>query len=233
VGFLSLFLELVCIRWFAAYVIFLQFFTNVILIACFLGLALGLAVLYLLWEGLAIDVGSQRKSPQLVFFGTEYRDADLARFVVPIELIAGLFFVLVVLMFIGLGQQLGQCLEKDPNRVVAYTCNLGGSLAGILGFTLLSFVQTPPIVWFVIGFVGVGYVLKQAGQLQRKPIILLTVTALLILMADIFPGGRYRSFWSPYYRIIYDREKRDIYVNNIIHQTPETMPAALWAAPGA
>src|SRR5437016_12425685 len=41
VGFLVLFLELACIRWFSAYVIFLQFFTNVVLIACFLGMSCG------------------------------------------------------------------------------------------------------------------------------------------------------------------------------------------------
>src|ERR1700756_1263415 len=41
VGFLVLFFELACIRWFAAYVIFLQFFTNVVLIASFLGMSCG------------------------------------------------------------------------------------------------------------------------------------------------------------------------------------------------
>src|SRR5215469_13925185 len=41
VGFLVLFLELACIRWFAAYVVFLQFFTNITLIACFLGMSCG------------------------------------------------------------------------------------------------------------------------------------------------------------------------------------------------
>src|SRR5439155_18349267 len=41
VGFLVLFLELACIRWFSAYVIFLHFFTNVVLIACFLGMSCG------------------------------------------------------------------------------------------------------------------------------------------------------------------------------------------------
>ena len=113
VGFLVLFLELACIRWFAAYVIFLQFFTNVVLLACFLGMscgclaarrrrdwlgyfpvlalatvvaALATQVLYLLWSGLAIDVGNQA-SAQEVFFGTEYRNPDVAQFSVPIELI--------------------------------------------------------------------------------------------------------------------------------------------------
>ena len=41
VGFLVLFLELACIRWFAAYVVFLQFFTNVALLASFLGMSCG------------------------------------------------------------------------------------------------------------------------------------------------------------------------------------------------
>src|SRR6267154_4742912 len=86
VGFLVLFLELACIRWFAAYVVFLQFFTNVALIACFLGMscgcmaarqrrnwlehfpltalevivaALATTTLYLHWSGLVVDVGSQ------------------------------------------------------------------------------------------------------------------------------------------------------------------------------
>src|SRR4029077_8984932 len=84
VGFVVLFLELACIRWFAAYVVFLQFFTNVALIASFLGMscgclaarsnrdwlgyfpytalaaiiaALSIYVAYHLWPGLAIDVG--------------------------------------------------------------------------------------------------------------------------------------------------------------------------------
>ena len=36
---LVLFLELACIRWFPAHVLFLTFFTNVILLAAFLGIA--------------------------------------------------------------------------------------------------------------------------------------------------------------------------------------------------
>ena len=42
VSFLVLFLELACIRWFSSSVIFLTFFTNMILMACFLGLSIGL-----------------------------------------------------------------------------------------------------------------------------------------------------------------------------------------------
>ena len=158
VGFLVLFLELACIRWFGAYVVFLQFFTNIILIACFLGMSVGcvcassktdwlkrfpaltllamgfgggLTLLYNRWSGMVIDVGGQEASPQMVFFGTEARNVDLAKFVVPVELVAGAIFVLVTLMFVGLGQVLGRSFDRDPDRVRAYTANIAGSLVEV------------------------------------------------------------------------------------------------------
>src|SRR2546425_11146502 len=42
VSFTILFFELACIRWFASSVIFLTFFTNIVLMACFLGMSVGL-----------------------------------------------------------------------------------------------------------------------------------------------------------------------------------------------
>src|SRR5271167_4540418 len=94
IGFLVLFLELACIRWFAAYVVFLQFFTNIVLIASFLGMSCGclaarqrrdwlgyfpyialgtmlaavaMRAVFHFWSGLSIDVGGQA-SPKEVFF---------------------------------------------------------------------------------------------------------------------------------------------------------------------
>ena len=52
-GFLVLFLELACIRWFAANVIFLQFFTNVVLLASFLGMSCGCLAARKRWDWLA------------------------------------------------------------------------------------------------------------------------------------------------------------------------------------
>jgi hypothetical protein len=182
-GFLVLFLELACIRWFAANVIFLQFFTNVVLLACFLGMscgcmaarqrrdwlgyfpllalgtvlaALAMLVIYSRWSGLAIDVGRQA-SPQEIFFGTEYRNPDVAQFTVPIDLIVAVFFVLIALMFVGLGQVLGRAFDAYTNRVMGYTLNIGGSLVAIVVFSLISFVQAPPAVWFFISCAGIAH----------------------------------------------------------------------------
>ena len=109
ISFLLLFFELACIRWFGSTVIFLTFFTNLVLMACFLGMSVGclaagrktdylqavlpltlLAVvlaLGVLWaynhfERLTIAV-DRRPSPQQVFFGTETRAVDPAHFVDP------------------------------------------------------------------------------------------------------------------------------------------------------
>src|SRR5262249_16873350 len=42
ISFLILFAELACIRWFGSTVIFLTFFTNIVLLASFLGMSVGL-----------------------------------------------------------------------------------------------------------------------------------------------------------------------------------------------
>ncbi len=246
VGFLVMFMELAFIRWFAAYVIFLQFFTNVILLASFLGMSCGclaarhnqnwlarfpllalgtitaaltLLAIYQHWAGLAVDVGGQA-SPQVVFFGTEYRDRDVARFAVPIDLIVAVFFVMVALLFVGLGQILGRAFDTYPDRVRGYTLNIGGSLLGILTFSLLSFIRTPPAVWFFVCCSGVGYLLHQNAQLTRPRWIALAGVVVVVLLPPFFNSANQRvdTYWSPYYAITYDRASRAINVDNIGHQ---------------
>jgi hypothetical protein len=42
----------------------------------------------------------------------------VAQLVVPIEAVAAVFFVLVALMFVGLGQVMGRAFDAYPNRVL-------------------------------------------------------------------------------------------------------------------
>jgi SAM-dependent methyltransferase len=243
VGFLVLFLELACIRWFAAYVVFLQFFTNVVLIASFLGMSCGclaarakrdwlgyfpalafwvvaaaffMFVIYDLWGGIAVDVGHQN-SPQEVFFGTEFRNPDVAQFVVPIDLVAAVFFVAIALMFVGLGQVLGRAFAAYPDRVMAYTLNIGGSLAGIVAFSAISFAQAPPVVWFAVVCAGVAYLLHVRGGLSRAQVVRLAALILLFL-ATLLPNWQTVTRWSPYYSINYTPNTGHIYVNTIGYQ---------------
>lgn len=243
VGFLVLFFELACIRWFATYVVFLQFFTNVVLIASFLGMSCGclaarqprdwlayspfialgtvltaLAILpvYHRW-GLAIDVGGQA-SPQEVFFGTEYQSSDIAKFVIPIEAVAAIYFVLIALTFVGLGQVLGRAFDSYPNRVMGYTLNIGGSLAGILGFSAISFMQAPPVVWFFITCAGIAYLLHQTGSLTRLRALTLAALVLGFGPPMDWVNTTFNIRWSPYYMVAHNTASGSINVNAITHQ---------------
>ena len=245
-GFLVLFLELASIRWFAANVVFLHYFTNVVLLACFLGMSCGCIAarhrldwlayfpltalgtvfaaiatwsIFTIWIRLAISVGHQA-SPQEIFFGTENRNVDVAQFTVPIDLIVAVFFVLIALMFVGLGQVLGKAFDAFPNRVLGYTLNIGGSLVGIVAFSVLSFFQEPPGIWFFIVCAGVAYLLYQIGGLTVVRVCMLIALLIMVTLPSaarrIFAGVE--TYWSPYYAVEYFPPKLGIFVDNIGHQ---------------
>jgi spermidine synthase len=251
ISFLILFFELACIRWFGSMVVFLTFFTNIVLLATFLGMSVGCltasgrrdwtvlvvpllldtaAAAYLVLEAytqlgrVMIDVGGQG-SPQQIYFGTEYLAKDVSAFVVPIELVAGVFFVLITLVFIGMGQVMGRAFNQAPDRLKAYTANIGGSLVGIAGFSAASFLRTTPLAWFAIMFMVWLYFLKRWSPKQIYGMI---ATLCLVGMTGYntswsSPYERFRDYyiqlWSPYYKIQYNPAVKGITTNNIGHQT--------------
>jgi hypothetical protein len=257
---LILFLELVCIRWFPAHVIYLSFFTNLILLASFVGMSLGCLtathvrnhlektphwmlltfglgfVLELFRKGLErrVSVG-ESTAAEVIFFGAELGAKKELSFAIPIELFGGLFFLLIALIFIGPGQELGRAFKRVPNRNRAYGINLLGSSAGIVLFAAISWLSLPPILWLTLVAMGVVYFLIPASGGRKSPelapefllktgdvrpplagIVCLFLTVLVV--AD--PHGWFQPFrvtqWSPYYRI--DFEDGDLRTNLGWHQ---------------
>ena len=246
---LFLFLELAFIRWFPAQVLFLTFFTNTVLLASFLGLSLGLlaarhrrnylALTPLLlavsiaggagmeWVRLALqdilDVGGNKASPQLVYFGAEARVSDVASFVIPIELVVGIFFLLIASSMVGLGQWMGRRFAALPNPVEAYIVNIGGSLAGVLLFNVCSWWLSP-VWWFAMVAAGLVWLLAQDRPRQWWAVGFSLAVPLLLLLPARFSLGVIREkfpeeYWSPYYRINYSPSSRTIVVNLLGHQT--------------
>jgi hypothetical protein len=241
ISFVLLFFELACIRWFGSTVVFLTFFTNIVLMACFLGMSLGclaasrprdyityviplllLAVVLAYGVHLArsrgsvqIDVSNQR-SPQQVYFGSEPRvNAPLTSFVIPIELVAGGFFTLIALMFVGLGQVMGRAFNAIPNRVAAYTVNVLGSLAGIVAFGLASYFWTTPLFWFAVCVSIFLYFLRPWSALQVGG----ALAVLFFIAANAYsPSLYYTLAWSPYYKVRYSPRIGVIETNGIGHQ---------------
>jgi SAM-dependent methyltransferase len=247
ISFLVLFFELAWIRWLGSMVIFLTFFTNIVLIACFLGVSVGCLAasrrsdfirtvipLALVTATLAcgtlwaydrfgrvmVDVGGQ-DAPHEVFFGTEYRAKDPGHFIISIELIAGIFFALGALMFVGLGQVLGRALNVLPNRVVSYTINILGSLVGIVAFGLASYLRCSPIVWFAVSAGLILYFVRPLSVTQWAcEIALLGLIGFASYNQPKWSQDIGRQlFWSPYYKILYEQKYAVILTNNIGHQT--------------
>jgi SAM-dependent methyltransferase len=253
ISFLTLFLELTCIRWFPSHVLFLTFFTNTVLLASILGISIGCLAArrqanLLLWTPLVllvglgsahlvewqrqstssiIDVGNQA-SPQMVFFGVEYQARDVSSFVIPIEAICGYFFLVIALAMMGPGQQLGRALSRIPNRLEAYTIDILGSIVGIVAFAACSFLELPPTWWFAIVLGGFSWFLVPD---DRRRGIALVLAPALVLALSIAPEGTRaegpRRFWSPYYRIDYLPSDRLINVNLIGHQQMQSRNAAV------
>jgi SAM-dependent methyltransferase len=246
VSFLILFFELTCIRWFGSVVIFLTFFTNIVLTACFLGvsvgclaasrrgnlvhgfipgtlLAVGLAYA-VLWSyfyfdsRVMIDVGGQR-SPQQIYFGADARVADPAGFVVPIEAVAAVFFVAIALVFVGLGQVMGRRFDAIPDRLTAYSADILGSLTGIAVFAAVSYWQVPATAWFVLAMgLGLYFTPRLRWAHACAACAVLYVVAFRVDWPKVPPGHETYNVWSPYNLVSYKAWRRWIDVNNLAHQ---------------
>ena len=157
---LSLFLELLMIRWISSEVRIFAYFKNFVLIACFLGFGLGcylsrrrINLLAMLVPLLSLVLLVQLPWPALrilmrlipTFIGASSEGAVWG---VPAEFSFSLLaaamaiivpiFSLISVMFIPLGQLVGY-LENSTNGILAYSVNVAASLAGIMLYTLLCF----------------------------------------------------------------------------------------------
>jgi len=244
ISFLILFLELAWIRWLGSVVVFLTFFTNIVLMACFLGVSVGclasarkfswinafipLAICAaasasaFLWiyeriGGVMIDVGSQQ-SPQVIYFGADLRLKDFSKWVIPIELLAGYFFALVALLFAALGQEMGRRFAVIENRLLSYSVDILGSLAGIVAFAAMSYFRLPAYFWFAIALALGAYFVPRRRWLHALGAL---AAVALVFWAD-WPRDAYgvatEVVWSPYYQVRFKPRYMSIDVNNIGHQ---------------
>jgi SAM-dependent methyltransferase len=241
ISFLILFLELACIRWFGSMVVYLTFFTNIVLMACVLGMSIGclaagsrrsyvgwvipgaLIAIVLSWAALEasrraiveVYVGDQR-SPQQVYFGAEATSYWSLGRTVPIEVMSGAFYGLIAVVFLGLGQVMGRAFRAIPSHITAYSTNLLGSLAGIALFGALSYLAAPPAVWFALGLFPVLLYIDRWRSLHA--VLTVATVAALVLAARPNDAGE-RVIWSPYYKVEYNPKSGLIETNNIGHQT--------------
>ena len=155
---LMLFLELALIRWLGSNIVHLSYFTNFVLLGSFLGIGLGFLISRKSWSvlpwsplilGLLVlgvhlfPVTVDRTGSGIIYF------TSLGTTGPPVWLVLPVVFVLTASILAGPAEVVGRCF--GPLRpLTAYRWDLVGSLIGIAGFTLLSFLQAPSVVWGVV-----------------------------------------------------------------------------------
>jgi SAM-dependent methyltransferase len=224
VSFTLLFFELLCIRWIPAYVRYLSYFTNFILLASFLGMGLGILAARratfrfppfpLMVLLLAAVVALNRfelniSSTDVLYFGSGTHGVAQAESFVLLPLI----FTFVAAAFIPLARTLGG-LFTETRPLTAYTFDILGSLAGTAAFFVIGYFALPPIYWFAV--LGLLVLLLSAKkQLILSGVLMLAAAAIALFLQRA-------SYWSPYYKITLTPAAPAGYnldVNSIGHQS--------------
>ena len=226
-SFLMLFLELALIRWTGSNVLYLSYFSNFILLASFLGIGLGflransgrdlfrfapIALAVLVGFVRLFPVEIDRSGTELIFFGALGTRTGLPPFVTLPLLFLG---VAGVMMLVGEG--VARTFRQFP-PLEAYRLDILGSLAGIIAFSLLGFLEAPPVVWGAVVAAGLFMLIDRRSALWQVPAlaIMLTVLGLESVVAT--------DSWSPYYKIRLIPQPSGaitLLVNGIPHQTIE------------
>lgn len=221
-SFLMLFLELALIRWLGANVLYLSYFSNLILLGSFLGIGIaflagetkGRWIRALPWTlGLligivvAVPIEVSRSSADVIFFGNPEPKG------LPIWVIVPLIFALVVAIMAMVAHEVAQAFAILP-PLAAYGWDIGGSLLGIVAFTLLSFLRAPPLAWATVVALGLLVLVREWRTSDRLAIVGIVV----LLGLQTFARG---LLWSPYYQVAVSQVggQIDIAVNGIPHQT--------------
>ncbi len=229
-GFLTLFLELVLIRYLAGNVWNLGYFPNLVLMAVFVGMGIGFtlhqrlserasqiaftvsACLLLVLAGVVTWAhptvpGFGAHAAELedeLFFSRTPREADAAN-----ALLFCTWFVVTIAVFAALAQRTAK-LFRAFTPLKAYTLDIAGSCCGIVAFSVMSWMTWPAHVWFAC--VAALYLLgasRLRGRLTGLAVLAVLGAGALSAFQDtrLLARPSYRgpvlTIWSPYQKVEY------------------------------
>jgi len=212
---LSLFLELAIIRWQSSIFEFFAFYKNFGVLACFVGLGIGYAMAGRDRIPLVLTIPSLAWQFGLMIFlryGFSGTAAEMLRRppfreqlnmwlsaanfwqALAIYALLSVVFGITALAFIPIGQLCGRLMERR-SKLKAYGLNLLGSLAGVVLMLLVSFLWTPPAIWFSLCFLAVLlFSLRTPASLLTG-----TISALISIAILTWPvNPLWQKIYSPY-----------------------------------
>jgi hypothetical protein len=205
--FAILALELGLIRWFSGQIRLVAYFSNLVLLAAFLGMGLGIALgrrrpglvhaalpaiaglaAILAFAGPLGLMQVRFPDPSIFLWDAETARTTLLHFLGVTALMAAIFWS-VAAVFTLVAAPLGPLFDRLP-ALRAYTADIIGSLLGIVAITLISAAGAKPWQWMALGTLPLLW-------FSRTPISVLAAAAVLAL-AGLSGQG---AFFSPYNRI--------------------------------
>ena len=198
-----LFVQLALIRWAGANLVHLSYFSNLILLASFLGIGLGflrakrsfdfgryapIAVLALIGFITLFPARIEGSSSDLIFF-TEVRPTGL-----PTWVSLPLVFLVVALAMTSLGEITGRAFLSF-SALDAYRWDIIGSISGTVLFTVVAFLRSPSWVWPTILLVAM--VLLYGRKLPLLSLLASAAIVVILVLESVAPGVS----WSPYYKV--------------------------------
>jgi hypothetical protein len=205
VSFLSLYIELLLIKWIPAEVRIVGYFTNFILISSFFGLGVGfllasydrklmrLLPLFLLILITVLTVFKtyyiKPSESEILFmeFNNSMKSMNLYTFLITV-------FFINSLVFLTLGREIGICF-KTNGPSVSYLINISGGISGILAILIFSFLKLPPIyqfAFFLIIFLIVIF--------EKKFVFSIQVLLCISILFFVYDNDK-NSIWSFYHKI--------------------------------
>lgn len=159
---LMLLVELALIRWTAANNVHLIYLTNFVLLASFLGIGVGflrgtasrdlfpvapvaLAALVVFMLAFPVSVTA--------FSGERQLEGLFGLRALPMWVSLPVIFALTVTVMATIAEEVARTFARFP-PLEAYRLDIMGSLAGIVAFTALSFLQLPPLAWGLVAAAG-------------------------------------------------------------------------------
>jgi Spermine/spermidine synthase domain len=232
-SFLMLFVELALIRWVTSNNVYVTKATNFVLIASFLGIGIGFLNVrsnrnYLRWTPVALlaTVAFVLGFPVILATlntGSNPYQGLGGMPALPQPLSLAVIFLVVTATMAGLGQGVAR-IFVGLKPLSAYRMDIAGSIAGILVFSLLSFLNQPPATWGFIACGGLMLMLAPRIRWWQAGAALAIVT--LLSLESFIPN----QIWSPYNKLSIQHSTTGrapglyLSANNIPYQAAHTLP---------
>tara|TARA_B100000795_G_scaffold224725_1_gene180223 strand:- start:645 stop:3005 length:2361 start_codon:yes stop_codon:yes gene_type:complete len=242
----GLYLELMIIRLHSSFFQIFAFFKNISLISCLLGLGVGYLlgskkiyslkwVLPLLTFQICLmffikntPIGPFFQNPvtEQWAMGQSYASGIVQFIIIYFFLI--LIFIFNAMAFVPLGHLVSNLMSQQE-KLKSYSWNLLGSLSGIILFSIMSLMWTPPSLWFLVGFIFIFF-------LQKKDLVNMAfsgISLIVIMFLFAIPKSVYKDdIYSPYQIISVEHGAKNLAIkaSNLWFQTPHDFTVDGWSS---